>query len=108
MWPFLLIVLFFEQADDVRALLGAAMPPASLPAFYKPQLIKVSQPTSTTAGVLSSVPSSPPTLSAASSLDNLATSFSESQSTASGGAEGTVALEKDEGNTLLVFFLNIV
>ncbi|XP_018427337.1 PREDICTED: tankyrase-2 isoform X4 [Nanorana parkeri] len=83
-------------ADDVRALLTAAMPTASLPAFYKPQLINVSQPTSSTAGVLSSVPSSPPTLSAASSLDNLSTSFSESQSTSSGGAEGAVALEKEE------------
>ncbi|XP_072281308.1 poly [ADP-ribose] polymerase tankyrase-2 isoform X2 [Pyxicephalus adspersus] len=83
-------------ADDVRALLAAAMPPTSLPAFYKPQLISVSQPTSSTAGVLPSVPSSPPTLSAASSLDNLAASFPESQSTSAGGAEGAIALDRKE------------
>ncbi|XP_063817725.1 poly [ADP-ribose] polymerase tankyrase-2 isoform X1 [Pseudophryne corroboree] len=83
-------------ADDVRALLTAAMPPAALPAFYKPQLISVCQPTTTVVGVLSSVPSSPPTLSAASSLDNLATSFSEAPSANSGGAEGAAGLERKE------------
>lgn len=90
----------------MRALLAAAMPLASLPAVYKPQLISVSQPTSAPAGVLSSVPSTPPTLSAASSLDNLSIGFSESQSTSSGGAEGAVALDKEEGNSFWVLFIS--
>ncbi|XP_053307185.1 poly [ADP-ribose] polymerase tankyrase-2 isoform X1 [Spea bombifrons] len=82
-------------ADDVRALLTAAMPPAALPTFYKPPVISVSQPTAASVPVLSSVPSSPPSLSAASSLDNLSASFSETSSVGS-GAEGAVGLEKKE------------
>ncbi|XP_073442034.1 poly [ADP-ribose] polymerase tankyrase-2 isoform X1 [Dendrobates tinctorius] len=83
-------------ADDVRALLTAAMPSTSLPTFYKPQVISVSQPTNPSAGSLSSAPSSPPTLSAASSLDNLATSFPDAPLESSGIAEGAVGLERKE------------
>uniref|UniRef100_A0A6I8RKH7 Poly [ADP-ribose] polymerase n=1 Tax=Xenopus tropicalis TaxID=8364 RepID=A0A6I8RKH7_XENTR len=83
-------------ADDVRALLTAAMPPAALSTFYKPQLINVSQPSATAVATLSSVPSSSPTLSAASSLDNLASGFSEATSVSSGGAEGASGLDKKE------------
>ncbi|MEE6485606.1 hypothetical protein FKM82_014347 [Ascaphus truei] len=89
-------------ADDVRALLTAAMPPAVLAPFYKPQAIGVSQPTVTTTAVLSSVPSSPPSLSAASSLDNLTVSFSEISSVNTGAAEGAVGLEKREGVDLSI------
>ncbi|XP_063290649.1 poly [ADP-ribose] polymerase tankyrase-2 isoform X4 [Pelobates fuscus] len=83
-------------ADDVRALLTAAMPPTALPALYKQQVISLSQPTATATTVLSSVPSSPPSLSAASSMDNLAGSFSETSSVSSEGAEGAVGFEKRE------------
>ncbi|XP_056386197.1 poly [ADP-ribose] polymerase tankyrase-2 isoform X3 [Hyla sarda] len=83
-------------ADDVRALLTAAMPSAVLPTFYKPQVISVAQPTNPLVGALSSVPSSPPTLSAASSLENLAASFPDTPSGNSAVAEGAVGLEKRE------------
>ncbi|KAM3913542.1 poly [ADP-ribose] polymerase tankyrase-2 isoform 3-T3 [Leptodactylus fuscus] len=83
-------------ADDVRALLTAAMPPAALPTFYKPQVINVSQPTNPSVGVLSSVPPSPPTLSAASSLDNLATNFPDAPTGNNNVAEGAVGIEKKD------------
>ncbi|XP_044879795.1 poly [ADP-ribose] polymerase tankyrase-2 isoform X2 [Mauremys mutica] len=84
-------------ADDVNALLTAAMPPSALPSCYKPQVINVSQTTGPTADSLSSVPSSPSNLSAASSLDNLSGSFSELPSVVgTNGAEGAIVLEKKE------------
>ncbi|KAM9132828.1 poly [ADP-ribose] polymerase tankyrase-2 isoform 2-T2 [Pangshura tecta] len=84
-------------ADDVNALLTAAMPPSALPSCYKPQVINVSQTTGPTADSLSSVPSSPSNLSAASSLDNLSGSFSELPSAVgTNGAEGAIVLEKKE------------
>ncbi|KAG8552328.1 hypothetical protein GDO81_004477 [Engystomops pustulosus] len=83
-------------ADDVRALLTAAMPSAALPTFYKPQVLSVAQPTNTSVAVLSSVPPSPPTLTAASSLDDLPSSFPDAPSGNSGVAEGAVGLEKKE------------
>ncbi|XP_069467433.1 poly [ADP-ribose] polymerase tankyrase-2 isoform X2 [Ambystoma mexicanum] len=82
-------------ADDVRALLTAAMPPSALPLCYKPQVISASQPAGAPLA-LSSVSSSPSSLSAASSLDNLSTSFSELPSLSSNRAEGEVVLEKKE------------
>ncbi|KAM4030755.1 poly [ADP-ribose] polymerase tankyrase-2 isoform 3-T3 [Anomaloglossus baeobatrachus] len=93
-------------ADDVRALLAAAMPSAALPTFYKPQVINVSQPTNPSAAALSSAPSSPPTLSAASSLDNLAVSFPDVPSGSSGVAEGAVGLERKEDVPGMDFSIN--
>ncbi|XP_054132675.1 poly [ADP-ribose] polymerase tankyrase-2 [Melozone crissalis] len=84
-------------ADDVSALLTAAMPPSALPTCYKPQVISVSQTTGSAADSLSSVPSSPSSLSAASSLDNLSGSFSELPSVVGTNcAEGATVLEKKE------------
>ncbi|XP_074815167.1 poly [ADP-ribose] polymerase tankyrase-2 isoform X3 [Natator depressus] len=84
-------------ADDVNTLLTAAMPPSALPSCYKPQVINVSQTTGSTADCLSSVPSSPSSLSAASSLDNLSGSFSELPSVVgTNSAEGATVLEKKE------------
>ncbi|XP_060097296.1 poly [ADP-ribose] polymerase tankyrase-2 isoform X2 [Heteronotia binoei] len=83
-------------ADDVSALLTAAMPPSALPSCYKPQLISVSQNTGSSADSLSSVPSSPSNLSAASSLDNLSGSFSELSVVSTSGAEGATGLETKE------------
>ncbi|XP_015262135.1 PREDICTED: tankyrase-2 isoform X2 [Gekko japonicus] len=83
-------------ADDVSALLTAAMPPSALPSCYKPQVINVSQNTGSSADSLSSVPSSPSNLSAASSLDNLSGSFSELSVVSTSGAEGTTGLETKE------------
>ncbi|XP_067408936.1 poly [ADP-ribose] polymerase tankyrase-2 isoform X2 [Emydura macquarii macquarii] len=84
-------------ADDVNALLTAVMPPSALPSCYKPQVINVSQATGPTPDSLSSVPSSPSNLSAASSLDNLSGSFSELPSVVgTNGAEGAIVLEKKE------------
>ncbi|XP_007894883.1 poly [ADP-ribose] polymerase tankyrase-2 isoform X1 [Callorhinchus milii] len=86
-------------ADDVRALLIAAMPPSALPSCYKPHavVINASQTAGTTAPSLPSVPSSPSHLSASTSLDNLTNSFSELASSGSlCGAEGTIGFEKKE------------
>ncbi|XP_077206427.1 poly [ADP-ribose] polymerase tankyrase-2 isoform X2 [Paroedura picta] len=83
-------------ADDVSALLAAAMPPSALPSCYKPQVINVSQNTGSSADSLSSVPSSPSNLSAASSLDNLSGSFSELSVVSTSGAEGATGLETKE------------
>ncbi|XP_038620066.1 LOW QUALITY PROTEIN: poly [ADP-ribose] polymerase tankyrase-2 [Tachyglossus aculeatus] len=79
-------------ADDVSALLAAAMPPSALPSCYKPQVISVPQAPGPASG-----PPSPSSLSAASSLDNLAGSFSELPSMVPpGGAEGAAGLDKKE------------
>ncbi|CAI5774731.1 [ADP-ribose] polymerase tankyrase-2 isoform X3 [Podarcis lilfordi] len=83
-------------ADDVSALLTAAMPPSALPSCYKPQVINVSQNTASSADSLSSVPSSPSNLSAASSLDNLSGSFSELSVVSTSSADGAAGLEKKE------------
>uniref|UniRef100_A0A6G5ZUJ2 Poly [ADP-ribose] polymerase n=1 Tax=Vipera anatolica senliki TaxID=2604287 RepID=A0A6G5ZUJ2_VIPAN len=83
-------------ADDVSALLAAAMPVSALPSCYKPQVINVSQNTGTSADSLSSMPSSPSNLSAASSLDSLSGSFSELSVVNTNGAEGASSLEKKE------------
>ncbi|XP_048360861.1 poly [ADP-ribose] polymerase tankyrase-2 isoform X2 [Sphaerodactylus townsendi] len=83
-------------ADDVSALLTAAMPLSALPSCYKPQVINVSQNTGPSADSLSSVPSSPSNLSAASSLDNLSGSFSELSVVSTNGAEGATSLETKE------------
>ncbi|XP_042313631.1 poly [ADP-ribose] polymerase tankyrase-2 isoform X4 [Sceloporus undulatus] len=83
-------------ADDVSALLTAAMPLSALPSCYKPQVINVSQNTGSSADSLSSIPSSPSNLSAASSLDNLSGSFSELSVVSGNGAEGATGLEKKE------------
>lgn len=73
------------------------MPPSALPSCYKPQVISVSQTAGSTADPLSSVPSSPSSLSAASSLDNLSGSFSELPSVVgTNSAEGATVLEKKE------------
>ncbi|XP_028651298.1 poly [ADP-ribose] polymerase tankyrase-2 isoform X1 [Erpetoichthys calabaricus] len=87
-------------ADDVRALLSAAMPPSALPSCYKPQVINVSAGSGVAPTALSSSPSSPANLSAATSLDNLTGTFPELPSIISGnGAEGAVGLEKKEDVT---------
>ncbi|XP_026566267.1 tankyrase-2 isoform X3 [Pseudonaja textilis] len=83
-------------ADDVSALLAAAMPLSALPSCYKPQVINVSQNPGTSADALSSIPSSPSNLSAASSLDSLSGSFSELSVVNTSGAEGASSLEKKE------------
>ncbi|XP_026526560.1 tankyrase-2 isoform X3 [Notechis scutatus] len=83
-------------ADDVSALLAAAMPLSALPSCYKPQVINVSQNPGTSADALSSIPSSPSNLSAASSLDSLSGSFSEISVVNTSGAEGASSLEKKE------------
>nr|XP_020658845.1 tankyrase-2 [Pogona vitticeps] len=83
-------------ADDVSALLTAAMPPSALPSCYKPQVINVSQNTGSSADSLSSIPSSPSNLSAPSSADNLSGSFPELSVVGTNGAEGATGLEKKE------------
>lgn len=85
------------SADDVSALLTAAMPPSALPSCYKPQVLNGVRSPGATADALSSGPSSPSSLSAASSLDNLSGSFSELSSVvSSSGTEGASGLEKKE------------
>ncbi|ELW66702.1 Tankyrase-2 [Tupaia chinensis] len=85
------------SADDVSALLTAAMPPSALPSCYKPQVLNGVRSPGATADALSSGPSSPSSLSAASSLDNLSGSFSELSSVvSSSGTEGATSLEKKE------------
>ncbi|KAF4019086.1 hypothetical protein G4228_010527 [Cervus hanglu yarkandensis] len=86
------------SADDVSALLTAAMPPSALPSCYKPQVLNGMRSPGAAADALSSGPSSPSSLSAASSLDNLSGSFSELSSVvSSSGTEGASSLEKKEG-----------
>ncbi|XP_076418944.1 poly [ADP-ribose] polymerase tankyrase-2 isoform X4 [Peromyscus maniculatus bairdii] len=84
-------------ADDVSALLTAAMPPSALPSCYKPQVLNGGRSPAATADALSSGPSSPLSLSAASSLDNLSGSFSELSSVVnSSTTEGAASLERKE------------
>ncbi|XP_051959075.1 poly [ADP-ribose] polymerase tankyrase-2-like isoform X2 [Xyrauchen texanus] len=83
-------------ADDVRALLTAAMPPSALPACFKPQVVSVS----TSLGVVpSNLNSSSTLLSSNSSLDSQSGTFSElSTLLGPSGAEGAVGVEtKEEG-----------
>ncbi|XP_062927753.1 poly [ADP-ribose] polymerase tankyrase-2 isoform X4 [Mobula hypostoma] len=85
------------NADDVRALLIAAMPPSALPSCYKPQavVINASQTTGPTASSLPSIPSNTGSPSVACSLENLSTSFCELTSSGSVcGTEGLSSLEK--------------
>ena len=85
------------SADDVSALLTAAMPPSALPTCYKPQVLSGVRGPGATADALSSGPSSPSSLSAASSLDNLSGSFSElSAVVSSSAAEGATGLQRKE------------
>lgn len=73
---FLLLLLRPRQADDVRALLTAAMPPSALPGCYKPQIISV---TASAAPPVAIVPS------------RLSPSPSSSSSSSPSGHDGTVA-----------------
>lgn len=91
-FPFLIF-----QADDVSALLTAAMPPPTVPSCYISQVINT---TGSSAESLPSVPSSPCNLSAASSLDNLPGTFSERTVSANGVEGATTSLEKKEGESL--------
>lgn len=77
--------------------LTAAMPPSALPSCYKPQVLNGVRSLGATADALSSGSSSPSSLSAASSLDNLSGSFSElSLVVSSSGTEGASSLERKE------------
>ncbi|XP_016296421.1 tankyrase-2 isoform X2 [Sinocyclocheilus anshuiensis] len=83
-------------ADDVRALLTAAMPPSALPVCYKPQVISVS---ASVAVVPSTLNSSPTPLSSNSSMDGQSGTFPELNTLLPpSGAEGAVGIElKEEG-----------
>ncbi|XP_026133026.1 tankyrase-2 isoform X2 [Carassius auratus] len=83
-------------ADDVRALLTAAMPPSALPVCYKAQVISVS---ASAAVVPSTLKPSPPPLSSDSSMNGQSGTFPELNSLLSpSGAEGAVGTEmKEEG-----------
>ncbi|RXN12088.1 tankyrase-2 isoform X2 [Labeo rohita] len=83
-------------ADDVRALLTAAMPPSALPACYKPQVISVSAPVVVVPSTLSS---SPAPLPSNSSIEGQSGTFPElSTLLPPSGAEGAVGIEmKEEG-----------
>uniref|UniRef100_A0A673NBU5 Poly [ADP-ribose] polymerase n=1 Tax=Sinocyclocheilus rhinocerous TaxID=307959 RepID=A0A673NBU5_9TELE len=83
-------------ADDVRALLTAAMPTSALPVCYKPQVISVS---ASVAVVPSTLNSSPTPLSSNSSMDGQSGTFPELNTLlAPSGAEGAVGIElKEEG-----------
>lgn len=85
-------------ADDVRALLMAAMPPSVLPSCYKPHaIINASQAAGQTAASLPSIPSNTGNPSAACNLDNLSSGFCELTSSGSMcGAEEISNLEKKE------------
>ncbi|XP_067286244.1 poly [ADP-ribose] polymerase tankyrase-2 isoform X1 [Pseudorasbora parva] len=86
-------------ADDVRALLTAAMPPSALPACYKPQVISVS----TSVGVVPSTLSLSPTPhSSDSSMDGQSGTFPEMTTLLPpSGAEGAVGIDvKEEGLTM--------
>uniref|UniRef100_A0A665T026 Poly [ADP-ribose] polymerase n=1 Tax=Echeneis naucrates TaxID=173247 RepID=A0A665T026_ECHNA len=87
----------FLQADDIRALLMAAMPPDALPSCFKPQATVVS------ATVISPA-STPSCLSAASSIDNLAGPLTElaaaSAAGNSGVADGATGTDRKEGESI--------
>ncbi|MGH0119707.1 UNVERIFIED_CONTAM: hypothetical protein FKN15_058660 [Acipenser sinensis] len=92
--------------DDARALLTAAMPPSALPSCYKPQVISVVATSAAPVSALSSIPSSPATLSASSSLDNLSVGFPELPILIGGsGAEGAVRTDKKEQDMNIKQFL---
>ncbi|XP_035261516.1 poly [ADP-ribose] polymerase tankyrase-2 isoform X2 [Anguilla anguilla] len=75
-------------ADDVRALLTAAMPPSALPSCYKPQVISVSASTGVAPSALSAGPAPLPSSSA---IDSQAGGFPELLPLlAPSGAEGPV------------------
>ncbi|XP_036385783.1 poly [ADP-ribose] polymerase tankyrase-2 isoform X4 [Megalops cyprinoides] len=81
-------------ADDVRALLTAAMPPSALPSCYKPQVISVS---ATSAVAPSALSASPTPLSSSSGLDSQAGGFPELPALIGpSGAEGPVGTDKKE------------
>ncbi|XP_053495424.1 poly [ADP-ribose] polymerase tankyrase-2-like isoform X3 [Ictalurus furcatus] len=84
-------------ADDVRALLTAAMPPSALPACYKPQFISVS------ASDLSSGSGSAPQLPA-SGLESQDGHLPELPGPS--GAEGAVGVEKTEEGAALELSIN--
>ncbi|XP_017339679.1 poly [ADP-ribose] polymerase tankyrase-2 isoform X3 [Ictalurus punctatus] len=84
-------------ADDVRALLTAAMPPSALPACYKPQVISVS------ASDLSSGSGSAPQLPA-SGLESQDGHLPELPGPS--GAEGAVGVEKTEEGAALELSIN--
>ena len=74
------------------------MPPSALPTCYKPQVLSGVRSPGASADALSSGPSSPSSLSAASSLDNLSGSFSELSSVVSSSTtEGATGFERKEG-----------
>ncbi|KAL2078216.1 hypothetical protein ACEWY4_025901 [Coilia grayii] len=88
-------------ADDVRALLTAAMPPSALPVCYKPQVISVPASVGITGTVgPPTLPSSAPPCpmpTPASALDTQGSSFPELHSLlVPPGAEGAADLEKKE------------
>lgn len=91
---FLTLLCLSLQADDVRALLTAAMPPSVLPVCYKPQVISVSA-----SVVPSTLKSSPTPLSSNSSMDGQSGTFPELNTLLPpSGAEGAVGIEmKEEG-----------
>ncbi|XP_059387765.1 poly [ADP-ribose] polymerase tankyrase-2-like isoform X2 [Carassius carassius] len=81
-------------ADDVRALLTAAMPPSALPVCYKAQVISVS---ASVAVVPSTLKTSPPLLSSDSSMDGQSRTFPELNTLLSPpGVEGAVGIEMNE------------
>uniref|UniRef100_A0A671KRW8 Poly [ADP-ribose] polymerase n=1 Tax=Sinocyclocheilus anshuiensis TaxID=1608454 RepID=A0A671KRW8_9TELE len=81
-------------ADDVRALLTAAMPSSALPACYKPQVISVSASGAVVPSILNS---SPTPLSSNSSMDGQSDTFPElSTLLPPSAAEGTIGIETIE------------
>ncbi|XP_048089537.1 poly [ADP-ribose] polymerase tankyrase-2-like isoform X2 [Alosa alosa] len=83
-------------ADDVRALLTAAMPPSALPACYKPQVISVPASVGTVPPALSSSAPACPVPSTV-ALDAQGSGFPELPSLlAPSGADGAVYVEKKE------------
>ncbi|KAJ8264368.1 hypothetical protein GJAV_G00148350 [Gymnothorax javanicus] len=80
-------------ADDVRALLTAAMPPSALPSCYKPQVISVSASTSVAPSALSTCPSPLPSSSA---IDSQTGSFPELLPLLAPSADGPSCSEQKE------------
>ncbi|XP_076154617.1 poly [ADP-ribose] polymerase tankyrase-2-like isoform X3 [Alosa pseudoharengus] len=86
-------------ADDVRALLTAAMPPSALPACYKPQVISVPASVGTVPPALSSSAPACPVPSTL-ALDAQGSGFPELPSLlAPSGADGAAYVEKKEEDT---------
>lgn len=79
------------QADDVRALLTAAMPPSTLPACYKPQVISVSASGGVATSDLSPGSAPQPPISDPESQDGQLPEL-----LGLSGAEGAVGVEKAE------------